>query len=159
MPKDKVYMLKTRGGAKTYMKDNGKVGTAGKGGLIGEDVSFTIGVTQDQTMFQAVDGEYVVRRLTPIETERLQAIPDGWTDLTGCDVERTTETVADALGIEPGTKDYATLRRKITKWSKECPDSPRYKATGNSITTLALEVIGRRIEAYDILHYDEVGLR
>lgn len=155
----KVYMLKTRGGAKTYMKDDGKVGTAGKGGLVGEDVSFTIGVTQDQTMFQPVGDEYVVRRLMPVETERLQALPDGWTDLTGCDVDEVTEKVAAALGYEKGTKDYGALRRKVVKWSRECPDSPRYKATGNSITTLPLEIIGKRIEAYDTLHYDEVGLQ
>lgn len=154
---EKVYMLKTRGGAKTYVKDDGKQGTAGKGGLVGEDVSFTLGVTQDQTMFQPEDGEYVVRRLTPLECERLQAFPEGWTDLTGCDVDEVTEKVATVLGYERGSKEYSTLRRNVTKWSKDCPDSPRYKAMGNSITTIVLEIVGKRIEAYDTLHYDEIG--
>lgn len=153
-----IYMLKTRGGSKTYEKDNGKIGTAGKGALVGEDVSFTLGVTQDQTMFQPEDGEYTVRRLTPVETERLQAFPDGWTDLTGCDVDATTEKVAKALGYEDGSKEYRRLHTNIRKWSRDCPDSPRYKATGNSITAIVLEIIGKRIEAYDTLHYDEVGL-
>ena len=155
---DTVYMLKTRGGATTYVKDDGKTGTAGKGGLVGEDVSFTLGVTQDQTMFQPSGDEYVVRRLMPVATERLQALPDGWTDLTGCDVDAVTAKVADALGYFPGTTEYSKLRGKVAKWSRECPDSPRYKATGNSMTTLVLEIIGKRIEAYDTLHYDEVGL-
>lgn len=153
-----VYMLKIRGGSKTYVKDDGKTATAGKGGLVGEDVSFTIGVTQDQTMFQPDADGYVVRRLMPVETERLQALPDGWTDLTGCDVDATTEKVAEVLGYEPGSKERAKLRRNIARWSRECPDGPRYKATGNSITTYVLEIIGKRIEAYDILHYDEIGL-
>lgn len=140
------------------MKDDGKIATAGKGGLVGEDVSFTIGVAQDQTMFQPDADGYVVRRLMPVETERLQALPDGWTDLTGCDVDEVTEKVSAVLGYEPGSEEYTNLRRNVTKWSRDCPDSPRYRATGNSITTIVLEVIGKRIEAYDTLHYDEVGL-
>ena len=154
----KVYMLKTRGGARTYVKDDGKVGTAGKGGLVGEDVSFTLGVSQDQTMFQPGENGYVVRRLMPVECERLQALPDGWTDLRGCSVDTVTRKVAKALGYAEGTGEYAALRRKVEKWSKETPDSPRYRATGNSITTTVLEAIGRRIQAYDTLHYDDVGL-
>ena len=55
----------------------------------------------------AVEPEYVVRRLTPVECERLQGFPDGWTDIG--------EWVD-------------------TKGKKHKPaDSPRYKALGNSI--------------------------
>ena len=154
-----VYMLKTRCGVKTYEKDDGKTGTAGKGALVGEDISFTLGVSQDQTMFQPAGSEYIVRRLMPVECERLQAFQDGWTDLAGCDVGEVTDLVADALGYKPGSSEYKKLRTKIAKWSNDTPDTPRYKAMGNSITTLVLEIIGKRIEAYDTLHYDEVGLR
>lgn len=101
---------------------------------------------------------YVVRRLTPVECERLQAFPDGWTDLTGCDVDAVTERVAKALKYEPGSKEHKALRRKVQKWSDGTPDTPRYKAMGNSMTTLVIELLGRRIQAYDELHYDEVGL-
>lgn len=100
---------------------------------------------------------YVVRRLTPVECERLQAFPDGWTDLTGCDVDAVTDRVAAALGYEPGSKELRNLRKKVQKWSNETPDTPRYKAMGNSMTTYVIEIIGRRIQAYDELHYDEVG--
>lgn len=100
---------------------------------------------------------YVVRRLMPVECERLQAFPDGWTDITGCDVDAVTERVATALGYEPGSKERKALRKKVEKWSKETPDTPRYKAMGNSMTTYVIEIIGRRIQAYDELHYDEVG--
>lgn len=43
--------MKIRGGALTYMKDDGKVGTAGKGPLIQKDISATLSVTQDQYLF------------------------------------------------------------------------------------------------------------
>jgi DNA (cytosine-5)-methyltransferase 1 len=54
-----------------------------------------------------------VRRLTPVECERLQGFPDGWTD------------------IRPGGKDT--------------PDSPRYKALGNSMAVPVMRWIGMRI--------------
>jgi hypothetical protein len=54
-----------------------------------------------------------VRRLTPVECERLQGFPDGWTD------------------IRPGGKDT--------------PDSPRYKALGNSMAVPVMRWIGERI--------------
>ena len=72
-----AYTLKTRCGKDTYIKRDGTIGTAGKGGLVGEEVAFTMGATQDQTLIN----DYVVRRLTPTECERLQGFPDGWTDV------------------------------------------------------------------------------
>lgn len=139
------------------MKDDGKVGTAGKGALLEEDVTFTLSASQDQTMFQPEGGRYVVRRLMPVECERLQAFPDGWTDIAGCDVDAVTEKVAASLRYEPGSKEYRTLLKNVRKWSAGTPDTPRYKAMGNSMTTLVIELLGRRIQAYDELHYDEVG--
>lgn len=74
------YALKVRGGCDTYVKRDGKVGTAGKGALASEELAFTVAATQDQQIVQ--DGEgWVVRRLTPLECERLQGFPDGWTDV------------------------------------------------------------------------------
>jgi DNA (cytosine-5)-methyltransferase 1 len=52
--------------------------------------------------------EKVVRRLTPLECERLQGFPDGWTDIG----------------------DWTDSKGKIHKGAA---DSPRYKALGNSI--------------------------
>ena len=51
--------------------------------------------------------DYVVRRLTPMECERLQDFPDGWTDIG----------------------DWTDSKGKKHKDA----DSPRYKALGNSI--------------------------
>lgn len=146
----KVYMLKLR------HTGSPNVG-GGEGAMVGEDVSYTLATGQDQTMFQPDGERYVVRRLMPVECERLQAFPDGWTDITGCDVDAVTGAVAESLGYDEKRK--AALRRKVQKWSDGTPDTPRYKAMGNSMTTLVIELLGRRIQAYDELHYDEVGMR
>lgn len=63
--------------APLVLKDReGKQG-GGKGILIGEDKSFTLSCSQDQSLFNKA----AVRRLTPTECERLQGFPDGWTDI------------------------------------------------------------------------------
>ncbi|MGN0880108.1 MAG: DNA cytosine methyltransferase [Oligosphaeraceae bacterium] len=58
-----------------------------------------------------------VRRLMPVETERLMGFPDGWTRIHW-------------KGRPPG----------------ECPDAPRYKACGNSMCVNVMRWIGIRIE-------------
>lgn len=66
--------------------------------------------------------ESVVRRLTPLECERLQGYPDGWTD----------------IGEWTDTKG---------KKHKEA-DSPRYKALGNSIAIPFWEWMAKRMVKY-----------
>ena len=54
----------------------------GKGALTSEDVSLTLSTRNEQSLFVPQgDPRYVVRRLTPVECERLQGFPDGWTDI------------------------------------------------------------------------------
>lgn len=60
---------------------------------------------------------YTVRRLTPRECERLQGFPDDWT--------------------------LITYRGKP---AEECPDTPRYKALGNSMAVPVMRWIGERIQ-------------
>ena len=60
-----------------------------------------------------------VRRLTPVECERLQGFPDNWT-------------------LIPWRK----------KPAEECPDGPRYKALGNSWAVPNVRWIGRRIQRH-----------
>lgn len=62
-----------------------------------------------------------VRRLTPLECEKLQAFPPGWTCLCGC-------------------SPYTTAACK-------CPDSPRYRALGNAVTVSVVTWIMRRLAA------------
>lgn len=69
----------------------------------------------------------VVRRLTPMECERLQGFPDGWTDIG--DWVKT-----DKRGREIKVKGSA--------------DSPRYKALGNSIAQPFWDWMLRRMARY-----------
>jgi DNA (cytosine-5)-methyltransferase 1 len=57
-----------------------------------------------------------VRRLTPVECERLQGFPDNWTQIPW-----------------------------KGKPAEECPDGPRYKACGNSMAVPVMAWVGRRI--------------
>ena len=65
----------------------------------------------------AVRIDMQVRRLTPVECERLQGFPDGYTAI-------------------PWRKKPAS----------ECPDGPRYKALGNSMAVPVMRWIGERID-------------
>ena len=58
-----------------------------------------------------------VRKLTPLECERLQGFPDNWTRIP--------------------------YRGKT---AEQCPDSPRYKAIGNSWAVPVVRWIGERIQ-------------
>ena len=58
-------------------KIRGGGGDGGKGYLGQDEKTFTISTTQDQQLF----ANMAVRRLTPIECERLQGFPDGYTDI------------------------------------------------------------------------------
>lgn len=62
----------------------------------------------------------LVRRLTPLECERLQGFPDGH-----------------------------TLIAWKGKSAEECPDGPRYKAIGNSMAVPVMRWIGKRIALSD----------
>lgn len=64
----------------------------------------------------AVQAAMQVRRLTPVECERLQGFPDDWT----------------LIGYRG-------------KPASECPDGPRYKAIGNSMAVPCMAWIGRQI--------------
>jgi DNA (cytosine-5)-methyltransferase 1 len=58
-------------------KIRGGGGDGGKGYLGSDEKTFTISTTQDQQLF----ANMAVRRLTPIECERLQGFPDDYTNI------------------------------------------------------------------------------
>ena len=66
----------------------------------------------------AIATRWAVRRLTPTECERLQGFPDGYT------------------AIARGNKS-----------ADQCPDSPRYKALGNSMAVPVMRWIFERVNA------------
>ena len=87
---------------------NGGNGT----GAIQDGTSYTLTATDRH----AVSDGLQVRRLTPIECERLQGFPDNHTQIPW-----------------------------RGKPAAECPDSPRYKAIGNSMAVPVMRWIGKRI--------------
>ena len=87
---------------------NGGNGT----GAIQDGISYTLTATDRH----AVSDGLHIRRLTPIECERLQGFPDNH-----------------------------TLIPWRGKPAAECPDSPRYKAIGNSMAVPVMRWIGKRI--------------
>ena len=119
---------------------------AGKGYLGSDEVTFTVASVQDQWLAQEMTIEtapplqsrdykdinsdgmsatsskliptqtMAVRRLMPIECERLQGFPDDWTRI-------------------PWRK----------KAAEDCPDGPRYKAIGNSMAVNVMQWIGIRL--------------
>ena len=74
----------------------------------------------------AVAVDYIVRRLTPLECERLQGLPDGYTKIP-----------------------------HRGKPAEECPDTPRYKALGNGWAVNCARWICQRIQKYDKTHEQE----
>ena len=74
----------------------------------------------------AVVVDYIVRRLTPLECERLQGLPDGYTKIP-----------------------------HRGKPAEDCPDTPRYKALGNGWAVNCARWICQRIQKYDETHEQE----
>jgi DNA (cytosine-5)-methyltransferase 1 len=71
----------------------------------------------------AVAQAMTVRRLTPVECERLQGFPDDW-----------------------------TLIPWRGKPAEQCPDGPRYKALGNSMACNCMAWIGEQIAKWEADH-------
>ena len=85
----------------------------GKGPLVVEELSQPLMTSNNQTIV----GDYIARRLTPRDCERLQGFPEDWTKVP-----------------------YKG------KPAEDCPDGPRYKALGNSFAVPVIRWIGERIE-------------
>lgn len=81
-----------------------KSGCNGKG--VKEGVCYTLNTTDRPAVSDGAEG-YIVRRLTPLECERLQGFPDGWTDIG----------------------EWVDAKGKM----RQTTDAARYKALGNSI--------------------------
>lgn len=90
-----------------------------------------------------IGGEsYQVRRITPLECERLQGFPDDYTNLTDANPEELYKILSNGKSENEKKK----LMRNLHKWCKECPDGARYKAIGNSMAVPVMQWIGQRIQ-------------
>ncbi|HBN4740377.1 TPA: Dam family site-specific DNA-(adenine-N6)-methyltransferase, partial [Escherichia coli] len=90
--------------------------------------------------YEVRNAEVAVRRLTPVECERLQGFPDGHTLIP---TEKRKKVNSDEL---------AYLRNHYPDLSEEeaamlAADGPRYKAIGNSMAVPVMQWIGCRILA------------
>ena len=93
-------------------------GRKGHNGISTDGIGTTLTAQEKD---RPVIGDTVVRRLTPLECERLQGFPDGWTDIG----------------------DWVDSKGKKHKDA----DSPRYKAIGNSLAVPFWFWLLRRISA------------
>lgn len=115
----------------------------GKGqGRTSADVSPTLNTTAGGHAAQP-GGAGHVRRLTPVECERLQGFPDNHTLIPGDhrprqgpDRDATIAYLIESHGLS--LHDAETLT--------DCPDGPRYKACGNSMCTKVMKFLGQRIQ-------------
>jgi len=53
-------------------------------------------VSQDKCV---VEGPHLIRRLTPLECERLQGFPDGWTDIEGASDSARYKALGNSVAI------------------------------------------------------------
>ena len=90
------------------------------------EVCGAIPASQSGKQVQGVTDGCAVRRLTPRECERLQGFPDDWTKVP--------------------------YRGKP---ADECPDTPRYRAIGNSMAVPVMGWIGKRIQ--EVMDREETG--
>lgn len=119
------------------------------------------GVMTEQDIAQM---RYIVRRLTPIECERLMGLPDGWTipkNLVITDelveefrvIHDTFKRIMAEYENEPTPKP--TSANQVRKWLEKitnpdtCPDAPRYKGCGNGWATNQPRWILTRLLAAD----------
>lgn len=86
-----------------------------------------------------------VRRLTPVEAERLQGFPDNWTRIPNwsgwraMDASETPEQCrAEGLEVRQNPKTKA--------WRVKDVDGPRYRAIGNSWAVPVAAWIGKRLD-------------
>lgn len=94
--------------------------------------------------------EWNVRRLTPLECERLQGYPDGWTilpkveDMTEEEYEFFKSAVLLDKKIKGKKAKCEPTKKQIVRWyNKLDVDGTRYRQLGNSLAIpCALRVVG-----------------
>ena len=112
------------GGAVSF--EPGLARREGEGHRFIEEVSSTLRADMGDNRPAVATVDYIVRRLTPLECERLQGLPDGYTKIP--------------------------YRGKP---ADECPDTPRYKALGNGWAVNCARWVCQRIQDYDRTHEQE----
>lgn len=71
---------------------------AGGGQRMPDKENFNAVITPDERR-EYMDNDYVVRRLTPLECERLQGFPDGWTDIPGASDTARYKALGNSIAL------------------------------------------------------------
>ena len=110
----------------------------------------------DITTSDLITNNYQVRRLTPVECERLQGFPDGWTEFGIDEIEvlRLSEKekrIQYPAAWEKGMKRLGLSEGGLLEYRlKKISDSARYKALGNSVAIPCVEyVMGKVKKAWE----------
>lgn len=125
----------------------------------GENAQYDFQISEDgktQTVISrgpnavAISPNYSVRRLTPLECERLQDYMDGWTNIPGITAVSSEELefwrevwyFHDKMQAKYPDKVRPRKDKAILKWLKSpTSDSVQYKACGNSIAVVCYEYV------------------
>jgi len=99
---------------------------------------------------QAVADAWQVRRLMPVECERLQGFADGHTRVPGASAGGWRD-LDDGEDLEELKALGLPVRLKGNQWRVKDPDGPRYKALGNSMAVNVMHWLGERIALVDAL--------
>lgn len=126
MGKDDAPVVVNGSDLQTYVCETAHSGSNGLGVGADGNPAFTLLANRPHMVASEIGDKpagvnpMLVRRLTPLECERLQGFPDGH-----------------------------TLIAWKGKPAEECPDGPRYKAIGNSMAVPVMRWIGKRIALCD----------
>lgn len=90
----------------------------------------------------------MVRKLTPLECERLQGFPDNWTLLIhkGEFSDEEFEFWKSIYSIKKRPKKESTKKQVLNWYNKLCSDSARYRALGNSVAIPCVKFVMQRIK-------------
>lgn len=100
---------------------------------------------QDPLVLAQFASRWAVRRLTPLECERLQGFPDGYTLVPGA-ATAGWRALDETESLEDLHELGMPLRNVNGIWRVMDPDGPRYKALGNSMAVNVMRWVGWRIE-------------
>lgn len=116
------------------------IGRQPQNGGNGTGAQKELAYTQNATGVMGVATNATVRRLLPIETERLMGFPDDWTRI----IVKRYKHKPTSKRFEQAPENFAELENG--EWVEYAADSVRYKACGNSMCVNVMRWIGMRIE-------------
>lgn len=117
----------------------------------GLSVSASVVPTLDTSKVPGVLSSMRVRRLTPLECERLQGFPDGYTQVPFGRSVSKAKLDDDYIKYQIRSTERVLSRDDAAKMAA---DSHRYKALGNSMAVPVIRWLGERIELVEKLQQE-----